>query len=115
MILLAKTAGFCFGVRRAVQTVEQAASEGGSVVTLGPIIHNRHVVERLSSLGVCECADVDAVPEGSTVVIRSHGVDRQTCDALSARGLRVVDATCPFVSRIHRLVCEGEREGRGKG
>ena len=111
-VKLAQTAGFCFGVRRAVQTVEQAAQEYASVVTLGPIIHNRHVVERLSAMGVRECSGVDEVPDGSTVIIRSHGVDKQTFDALARRGLRVIDATCPFVSRIHRLVRTGEEEGR---
>ena len=75
MITLAKTAGFCFGVTRAVETDERAAQQG-PVVTLGPIIHNRHVVERFAAMGVQEIGEVEQIPEGSAVIIRSHGVGR---------------------------------------
>ena len=111
-VTLSENAGFCFGVQRAVETVERVAAEGGPVVTLGPIVHNRHVVERFAALGVREAADVDGVPDGATVIIRAHGVGRAVYEALAARSLRVVDATCPFVERIHRLVRQAEAEGR---
>ena len=111
-VTLAKTAGFCFGVKRAVELLEQAIAAGGSVVTLGPIIHNRHVVAHFNERGVREISDVSRIPAGSTVIIRSHGVSRAVYAELEARGLKVVDATCPFVSRIHALVRKGEAEGR---
>ena len=111
-VTLARTAGFCFGVRRAVETVERVAGSGGTVVTLGPIVHNRHVVEHFESMGVREISEVSEAPEGSTVIIRAHGVGRAVTEALQARGLKVVDATCPFVERIHRLVRQAEEEGR---
>ncbi len=112
MITLSDTAGFCFGVRRAVDTVERVAREGGAVVTLGPIVHNRHVVARFEALGVREAGSVGEIPDGATVIIRAHGVGRDVYEALEARGLRVVDATCPFVERIHKLVRRAEAEGR---
>ncbi|MBQ1372385.1 MAG: 4-hydroxy-3-methylbut-2-enyl diphosphate reductase, partial [Oscillospiraceae bacterium] len=111
-ITLADTAGFCFGVRRAVELVEQTARTGASVVTLGPIVHNRHVVERFNALGVREAASTGDIPDGATVIIRAHGVGRAVYEELEARGLTVVDATCPFVDRIHKLVQRAEREGR---
>ena len=111
-IRTAITAGFCFGVQRAVDLVEKTAGEGKTVVTLGPIVHNRHVVDRFARMGVREIASVEEAPEGSTVIIRAHGVGRAVYEALAARGLEVVDATCPFVSRIHRLVRQAEAEDR---
>ncbi|MBE6980612.1 MAG: bifunctional 4-hydroxy-3-methylbut-2-enyl diphosphate reductase/30S ribosomal protein S1, partial [Ruminococcaceae bacterium] len=75
-VTLAKSAGFCFGVSRAVETVEQQASQGKKVVTLGPIIHNRHVVDKFRSMGVGVIDQPEDAPEGATVIIRSHGVAR---------------------------------------
>jgi len=108
----AKSAGFCFGVSRAVELVEKAAAQGRQVVTLGPIIHNRHVVNRFEDLGV-QVIDVpeQAMP-GQTVIIRSHGVTRDVVRRLEARGVEIIDATCPFVKRIHNLVSQAEAEGR---
>ncbi len=111
-VTLSENAGFCFGVRRAVELVEQTAGTGRPVVTLGPIVHNRHVVERFAALGVREAADVASIPGGAAVIIRAHGVGRAVYEALEARGLTVVDATCPFVERIHRLVSEASKAGR---
>ncbi|MBQ1414564.1 MAG: 4-hydroxy-3-methylbut-2-enyl diphosphate reductase, partial [Lachnospiraceae bacterium] len=110
---IAKTAGFCFGVKRAVDTVyaeiekEKArAAEGGEpcpIYTFGPIIHNDEVVEDLRRKGVEPIGfeDLDRVPAGR-VIIRSHGVDRRTMEELRSRGFEVIDATCPFVSKIHQ-------------
>ena len=111
-IRVAKTAGFCFGVNRAVELVESAVKEGHKTVTLGPIIHNRHVVQRFHEMGVQVAESAEAIDDGSTVVIRSHGVSRAVYQTLTDRGLSVVDATCPFVKRIHELVMAAEREGR---
>lgn len=111
-LILAETAGFCYGVSRAVKMAEEAAAAGMDCVMLGPIIHNAHVVRRLAELGVGEAADPEAIPPGKTVVIRSHGEAEATYRALERRGLSCLDATCPNVSRIHRLAQEAEAEGR---
>jgi len=111
-IRVAKSAGFCFGVSRAVETVETEAAAGNRVVTLGPIIHNRHAVERFEQMGVHVIQTPEEAQAGDTVIIRSHGVTRDVCRRLEQQGVRVVDATCPFVKRIHTIVSEAEAEGR---
>ena len=111
-VRIAKSAGFCFGVSRAVELVEQAAGEGKKVATLGPIIHNRHVVNKFEEMGVRVIEKPeDAQPE-ETVIIRSHGVARAVYKALEDRGVEIIDATCPFVKRIHGIVSRAEEEGR---
>ena len=111
-VTVAKSAGFCFGVSRAVELVEQAASAGKKVATLGPIIHNRHVVDKFEKMGVrvIETPE-EALPE-ETVIIRSHGVSRSVYERLEQRGVEIIDATCPFVKRIHGIVSRAEEEGR---
>ena len=111
-VTTAQSAGFCFGVSRAVELVEQAARAGKRVVTLGPIIHNRHVVEKFSSMGIRVIETPEEAAPGETVIIRSHGVARDICRRLEARGVEVIDATCPFVKRIHGIVSRAEEEGR---
>ena len=110
-VTLAKSAGFCFGVSRAVELVEKAAAEGRKVVTLGPIIHNRHVVDKFDSMGVGVIERAEDVPEGSTVIIRSHGVSKAVVERLEAQGVEIIDATCPFVKRIHGIVSQAEKDG----
>lgn len=103
-IHVAKTAGFCFGVKRAVDIVYDLIDRGGSVCTLGPIIHNMEMVSELEAKG-CKAVDrVEDCPEGSTIVIRSHGVAQNVYDKISELGLECVDATCPFVKKIHKIV-----------
>ena len=107
-IRVAKTAGFCFGVRRAVDMVYEQIAQGESVTTYGPIIHNEAVVADLAARGV-RIADTREELEkltGGSVVIRSHGAPKAVYDLLAAKGLNVVDATCPFVKKIHRIVRE---------
>ena len=108
----AKSAGFCFGVSRAVELVEQAAKDGKQVVTLGPIIHNRHVVDKFRALGVGVIEEPEEASSGQTVIIRSHGVTRNVVERLESRGVEIIDATCPFVKRIHGIVSRAEEEGR---
>ena len=108
---VAKSAGFCFGVSRAVETVEKAAAEGKQVVTLGPIIHNRHVVERFDEMGIRVINTPEEAKPGMTVIIRSHGVSRDVVDRLERQGVEIIDATCPFVKRIHGIVEKAEAEG----
>ena len=110
-VRVAKSAGFCFGVNRAVELVEKAAAEGKKVVTLGPIIHNRHVVARFQDLGVSVIDRPEDAPMGATVVIRSHGVTRAVYEQLESQGVEIIDATCPFVKRIHGIVSRAEQEG----
>ncbi len=111
-VRVAKTAGFCFGVQRAVDLVQQQCERGIPVYTLGPIIHNETVVESFERKGVkiLECPE-DA-PEGSIVVIRSHGVGKKIYEILNSRGVQIIDATCPYVQKIHRQVEKAGREGR---
>ena len=111
-IQVAKSAGFCFGVSRAVETVEKAAAEGKQVVTLGPIIHNRHVVSKFDDMGIKVIDTPEQAQPGMTVIIRSHGVSRAVCEILESKGVEVIDATCPFVKRIHGIVQKAEQEGR---
>ncbi len=111
-IRVAESAGFCFGVNRAVELVEQAAATDTQVCTLGPIIHNRHAVEHFRQMGVKVIESPEDAQPGQTVIIRSHGVTRAVQEALENRGAKVVDATCPFVKRIHGIVSRAEEEGR---
>jgi len=114
-VTIAETAGFCFGVKRAVELVYRAAeSAEGPVYTLGPIIHNEQVVVDLEKKGVCvlEEADLDHLPRSGSVIIRSHGISRSVDEKLRASGLNIIDATCPFVRRIHDIVREKSRLGR---
>ena len=111
-VILAKSAGFCYGVRRAVELAEETARRGEPCVMLGSIIHNRDVVDRLAAQGLRAVDRPDQVPEGSGVLIRSHGESRATYEALRARGAKILDATCPNVSRIHQIVSQAEERGR---
>ena len=110
-VKLAKSAGFCYGVRRAVEMAEQAAVSG-PVFLLGHITHNDHVIRRLEDLGAVTVFAPEEAPEGSTVLIRAHGEPDGTYQALKARGCRILDATCPNVTRIHGIVREAESRGR---
>ena len=106
-IIRAETAGFCFGVKRAVDTVyEQVENCGGPIYTLGPIIHNEEVVRDMESRGVAVLRSEDELDrlDGGTVIIRSHGIAKRVYDKLEEKGLRIVDATCPFVKKIHNIV-----------
>jgi len=110
-IILAKTAGFCFGVNRAVKLTYELLEQGRPVATLGPLIHNPQVVEDLESKGAITCDSVDDVPEGCEVVIRSHGVGQSVYDKISTRRLAYHDATCPFVTKIHKIAARAGAEG----
>ena len=111
-VKVAKSAGFCFGVNRAVELVEQAAQQGKPVATLGPIIHNRHAVAHFESMGVRVIESPEAAQPGEVVVVRSHGVTRAVYEQLEKREVEIIDATCPFVKRIHGIVSKAETEGR---
>ena len=110
-IILAKTAGFCFGVNRAVKLTYELLEQGRPVATLGPLIHNPQVVEDLESKGAITCDSVDDVPDGCEVVIRSHGVGQSVYDKISTRRLAYHDTTCPFVTKIHKIAARAGAEG----
>ncbi len=110
-ITVAKSAGFCFGVRRAVEAVEKLLDENKCVCTLGPIIHNPQMVEKLATRGVVIAETPETVPQGHTLVIRSHGVAQSVYDTLWQHGVDCYDATCPFVAKIHRLAAEHSARG----
>ena len=111
-VQVAKSAGFCFGVNRAVELVEQAAGTGKRVCTLGPIIHNRHAVEHFEKMGVRVIDTPEQAQPGDTVIVRSHGVTKAVYERLEQQGAEIIDATCPFVKRIHGIVSAAQEEGR---
>ena len=111
-VTVAKSAGFCFGVSRAVELVEKTALSGKKTVTYGPIIHNRHVVDRFEKMGVRVIHRPEEANPGDCVVIRSHGVSAGVYHALEERNAEIIDATCPFVKRIHNIVAQAEADGQ---
>lgn len=111
-IIVAKSAGFCFGVNNAVKLVnELIEKENDGIYTYGPIIHNDQVVEQLSAKGVQKVEDLNDVVEGRHIVIRAHGVAPEIYDIIKDKGLKLNDATCPYVKKIHNLVNEKCKEG----
>lgn len=106
-VLLARAKGFCFGVNRAMSRIEElAAGSPGSVYLLGKLVHNRQAVERLEDLGARLVDSPQQVPEGAALVISTHGMGPEIRQEAKSRGITLVDATCPFVARIHRVVAE---------
>ncbi|MCH5281679.1 MAG: 4-hydroxy-3-methylbut-2-enyl diphosphate reductase [Lachnospiraceae bacterium] len=113
-VITAKSAGFCFGVKRAVEKVYEQIDKGGRIYTYGPIIHNETVVSDLEQRGVRvldTLEELKSLREGS-VVIRSHGVSGEVYDLIEKQGLTCVDATCPFVKKIHKIVEEESKAGK---
>ena len=111
-IILASTAGFCFGVNRAVEMVEDLLNKGQKVATLGPIIHNPQLVEDLGRRGARIVESPDEVKKDEVLVIRSHGVAKSVTDCAENLRLTVADATCPFVAKIHKIVAEAGKKGQ---
>ena len=111
-VTVAQSAGFCFGVRRAVDLAEREAAKHHVIYSYGEIIHNTHEIERLARLGVRTAEHIEDIPDGAAVLIRAHGVTRAVYDAFAAKGCTVYDATCPFVAKIHRIVEAESKAGR---
>lgn len=111
-VTVAQSAGFCFGVRRAVDLAEREAAKHQTLYSYGEIIHNTHETRRLEKLGVRTAECTAAIPDGAAVLIRAHGVTRAVYEELKAKGCTVYDATCPFVAKIHRIVEAESKAGR---
>jgi len=112
-VVLAKSAGFCFGVKRAVETVYNEIDSNKNIYTYGPIVHNEMVVRDLENKGVKVIDSIDElndIKEG-TLIIRAHGIPKYIYDTIEKKGLKIVDATCPFVKKIHRIVEESSKKG----
>ena len=111
-IVLAQSAGFCYGVRRAVELAEETAAKGEPCVMLGSIIHNQDMIDHLARQGMATISTVEEVPAGSAVIIRSHGESRAVHRALEDKGAVILNATCPNVTHIHKIVSLAEEKGR---
>src|SRR5687768_8870407 len=111
-VLLADEYGFCFGVERAVEMVEEALEEGETVRSLGPLIHNDQEMQRLGSHGVTTISEPIQIGRGETAVIRAHGVTPQVQKDLEEKASKVVDATCPFVTRVQKLAARAAEANR---
>lgn len=105
-VKVAATAGFCFGVRRAVDMAQRHLIQTGSLYALGDIIHNRHMVRKLEEQGLHVAHSVEEIPDNAEVLIRAHGEGRQVYQILNEKNCKIIDATCPFVSKIHKIVNE---------
>ncbi|MFN7064754.1 MAG: 4-hydroxy-3-methylbut-2-enyl diphosphate reductase [Aquificaceae bacterium] len=110
-IIIAEHAGFCFGVKRAINLAEEAINSKGRVLSLGPLIHNPQEVRRLEERGLLLLERESDLMEGNTVVVRSHGIPPQRERNLLSKGVRLVDATCPFVKAVHEAVVKLSKEG----
>jgi ribosomal protein S1/(E)-4-hydroxy-3-methyl-but-2-enyl pyrophosphate reductase len=111
-IIVAKSAGFCFGVNRAVQTVSKLLDEGKQVCTLGQIIHNPQTLRHFEQRGVKIVSKPEEVPKGATLVIRSHGVADSVIKEIERRGIQYCNATCPFVQKIQKIVADASKQGK---
>ena len=111
MIILADSAGFCFGVKNAVEGLEKAAKEN-KVATLGHIIHNGDVVKHFEDMGVYSYEDISSVPRDAKIAIRAHGVSKAVVDEIEEKGFSYIDLTCPFVKKIHNIVSQNHEDGK---
>ena len=111
-ITVAKTAGFCFGVNRAVEKVFECAKDKKNIYhTLGPIIHNKHVVDDFAQKGIAPIDSIDEIKPGEKLIIRTHGIGKEIYDKLKEKNVEIIDVTCPFVKKIHNLVEKHYNEG----
>ena len=111
-LIVAESAGFCYGVERAVRMAEETAAQYGRCVMLGSIIHNAGVVRSLEEKGAVQAERVGDIAPGERVLIRAHGAEKETLEALRRSGAELIDATCPHVLRLQQLAAESAREGR---
>lgn len=111
-VTVAKTAGFCFGVARAVDIVEKCCEDKDNrYYTLGPIIHNKHVVDDFAKKGISPIDDIEKLSGGEKLIIRTHGVGKEIYDRLQEKNVEIIDVTCPFVKKIHNIVERHYKDG----
>ena len=110
-IILAQEMGFCYGVKRAIEMTQAAAQEKGALYTLGQLVHNPSVIERLRQDGIEVVADMESIPKDGTATITAHGAGKAVTDAIADHNLALMDATCPIVSKVHRIVQEHAERG----
>jgi len=111
-IILANSAGFCFGVKRAIEIACNLPDAfDGKIYTLGPLIHNEQVVQKLHDIGVYEANSIDFIEDNSRLIIRTHGVPLETYEEIKNKNIEFIDATCPFVKKIHKIVSENYKNG----
>ena len=113
-IIRAKNSGFCFGVKQAIEKTEEQVelNQGKRIFTCGPLIHNQFVTDQLAEKGVGVIHEPEEAEAGDIVIVRSHGETKAFFDAAAERNLEVVDATCPFVKKIHKLVFDADKEDK---
>ena len=115
ILTVAKTAGFCFGVERAVKMIESELESGQKIYCLGELIHNPDFVSQLEKRGLVTCGcgkdDLEAIPEDGKIFIRTHGVEKNICALLDESGRKYVDATCPYVKKIHSIAEKETADG----
>ena len=109
-VKLAEKAGFCFGVDRAIKLIEELTSQGKKVATLGPIIHNQQVIDDLAIKGVKVVETPEEVADDTILVLRTHGVTREVLNRVESTGCEYIDAACPFVKKIHKIVLDNSSE-----
>ena len=110
-IITAESAGFCFGVKRAMEIAFSCANTEETIFSLGPLIHNEQVVLRLKDSGIIPAESIDDIPDGSKVIIRTHGIPKNDYETLKAKHAEIIDATCPFVKKIHKIVSDNHENG----
>lgn len=110
-IITAESAGFCFGVKRAMEIAFSCANTEETIFSLGPLIHNEQVVLRLKDSGIIPAESIDDIPDGSKVIIRTHGIPKKDYETLKAKHAEIIDATCPFVKKIHKIVSDNHENG----
>lgn len=110
-ITIAKTAGFCFGVKRAIKMAEEELKKHSVVYSIGNIVHNKHIITELSKKGLIVVEKIEDIPDNSTVIIRAHGVTKESIDLCKEKNLTIVDTTCPNVKKVHDLVAENSANG----
>ena len=110
-VIVVKQAGFCFGVQRALKLAQQATAEHAQVLSLGPLIHNRQVVDTLAQAGLQVADDIGTVPDGAVMMIRAHGAGPEVYEQAKGRGIQLIDATCPFVARAQQEAASFAQQG----
>ena len=110
-ITIAKTAGFCFGVKRAIKMAENELNNSTPIYSIGNIVHNKHIINKLSQKGLIVVENIEDIPDNSTVIIRAHGITKEGIEKCKEKNLKIIDTTCPNVKKVHELAEKYSNEG----